>query len=72
MGGIDDADPNRLFSIFGYWSVNQRNILGIPFNSVDDDERDDDVDIFLWCWRKNGLVVIVLLLMLSGDTDEDT
>ena len=71
MGGIDDADPNRLFSMLGYWSVNQRNIFGIPFNSVDDDERDDDVDI-LWCWRKNGLVVFVLVLMLSGDTDEDT
>ena len=34
MGGIDWAEPRRRLRMFGYWSVSQRNIFGIPKRAV--------------------------------------
>ena len=57
---MDDPDPSRRFSMLGYWSVSQRNILGMPKRAVAvaveqpadlmprpvvvDDDDDDDGD----------------------------
>ena len=51
------ADPSRRFRMLGYWSVSQRNILGMPKRAVvepdlpqpvddggDHDDDDDDGD----------------------------
>ncbi len=58
MGGIDDADPRRRLSMLGYWSVSQRNILGMPCRAVFDDDA--------------GVVdMIGLIGCLMGENDVD-